>query len=131
MLIGHENFRKEIFPVVCGVFDRGLVIDGLIGLDLEKRLNGCDKGGVIRDVSQCFHREFAIKCPLALVCPLNAAEVGEVSLGLVVFVVSGDEAAPEDLPSASLYENDVAGLESVGELPECVGVVERVGRSSA
>ena len=63
--------------------------------------------------------------------PLNAAEVGEVPRGLVVFVVSGDEAASEDLPSASLYENDVAGLEIVGELPEPVGVVARVGRSSA
>ena len=52
-------------------------------------------------------------------------------LGLVVFVVSGDEAAPEDLPSTFLYENDVTGLEIVGELPERAGVVARVGRSSA
>ena len=73
MLIGHENFRKEIFPVICGVFDRGLIINGLIGFDLEKSLDSCDKRGVIRDVSQCFHWEYAINCPLALVCPLNAA----------------------------------------------------------
>ena len=131
MLFGHENFREEIFPVICGVFDRGLIINDLISLDLEKSFNGCDKRGVIRDVSQRFHWEFAINCPLALVCPLNAAEVGEVPLGLVVFVVPGDEAAPEDLPSTSLYENDVTGLESVGELPERVGVVARVGRFSA
>ena len=129
-MIGHKDFREEIFPVICGVFDRGLVVDHLIGLDLEKSFNGCDKRGVIRDVSQRFHWEYAINCPLALMRPLNAAEVGEVPRGLVVFVVSGDEAASEDLPSASLYENDVAGLESVGELPERVGVVARVGRSS-
>ena len=131
MLIGHKDFREEIFPVVCGVFDRRLVVDDLIGFDLEEGLNGCDKRGVIRDVSQRFHWEYAINCPLALVCPLNAAEVGEVPLGLVVFVVAGDEAAPEDLPSASLHENDVAGLEVVGELPERVGVVARVGCSAA
>ena len=93
MLLGHENFREEIFLVICGVFDCGLVVEHLIGLDLEKSLNGCDKRGVIRDVSQRFHGEYAVNCPLALVCPLNAAEVGEVPLGLVVFVVSGDEAA--------------------------------------
>ena len=131
MLFGHENFREEIFLVICGVFDRRLVVEHLIGLDLEKSFNGCDKRCVIRDVSQRFHWEYAINCPLALVCPLNAAEVGEVPLGLVVFVVAGDEAAPEDLPSASLHENDVAGLEVVGELPERVGVVARVGCSAA
>ena len=117
MLIGHKDFREEIFPVVCGVFDRRLVVDDLIGFDLEKSLDSCDKGGVIRDVSQCFQRENAINCPLSLVRPLNAAEVGEVPLGFVVLVVSGDEAAPEDLPSASLRKNDVAGLEIVDELP--------------
>ena len=131
MLFGHENFREEIFLVICGVFDRRLVVDELISFDLEKSLDSCDKRGVIRDVSQCFQRKYAINCPLALVCPLNAAEVGEVSLGLVVFLVSGDEAASEDLPSTFFYENDVTGLEIVDELPERVGIVARVGRSSA
>ena len=62
MLIGHKDFREEIFRVICGVFDRRLVVDGLIGFDLKKSLDSCDKGGVIRDVllnniPVIFHKE--------------------------------------------------------------------------